>query len=62
MDKERKKQIEKRIKGLERQINKHKQKILNLIGRKDTTQDYWKKEIEQMEKQASELKAMLREK
>jgi uncharacterized protein YcaQ len=46
MDKKRRKQIEKRINGLEAQKEKHKQKILTMEGRKDTTHEYWQKEID----------------
>lgn len=44
-NKKQRKQIEKRIKGLERQKQKHLEKIEILNGRKDTTKDYWKKEV-----------------
>jgi aspartate/tyrosine/aromatic aminotransferase len=59
MDKNQKKQVMKRIRGLEEQIRKHKEKVSTLIGRKDTTKDYWQKEIEQMENQVQELKEKL---
>jgi len=36
----------KRIKGVQKQINKHEEKIQKEKGRKDTTKDYWKKEID----------------
>ena len=42
-----KKLREKRIKSIQRQINKHKEKIKNEKGRLDTTKDYWKKEIDE---------------
>lgn len=41
----RKKRIEKAIKSLEEQINFHLEKIMKENGEKDTTKDYWKKEI-----------------
>jgi hypothetical protein len=41
----REKRLKKQILGLEKQIKKHRQKILEEIGRKDTTQRYWEKEI-----------------
>lgn len=42
----------KRIKSIEEQITKHKDKIKKEKGRKDTTKDYWQKEIdEKFEKQ-----------
>jgi hypothetical protein len=37
---------EKRIEALEKQVEKHEEKIKNEQGRKDTTKDYWKKEID----------------
>jgi len=46
-----KKKIEKQIAGLERQKKLHKKKIDTETGRKDTTHDYWKKEIAEFEKQ-----------
>lgn len=36
----------KRITSLQKQINQHEEKIEKRKGRKDTTQDYWKKEID----------------
>ncbi|MBS3151312.1 hypothetical protein J4443_02970 [Candidatus Woesearchaeota archaeon] len=47
--KKRKKQLEKRIEGLKEQIAKHKGFIGTMGGRLDTTQDYWRKEIERFE-------------
>jgi len=38
---------EKRIKSTEKQIYKHKYKIETEKGRKDTTKDYWQKEIDE---------------
>jgi hypothetical protein len=38
---------EKRIKSVEAQIEEHKEKIANEKGRKDTTKDYWQKEIDE---------------
>lgn len=43
--KKRRKQIEKRIEGLKKQREKHLEKIETLEGRKDTTKDYWRKEV-----------------
>jgi len=37
----------KRIKSIEEQITKHKDKIKKEKGRKDTTKDYWQKEIDE---------------
>jgi hypothetical protein len=53
---------EKRIKGIGKQIEKHEDKIKKERGRKDTTKDYWKKEIdEKFEKQIEEDKEYLEE-
>ena len=41
-----KKVREKRIESLNRQIDKHEEKIEIEKGRLDTTKDYWRKEIE----------------
>jgi len=59
MDKKQKKQIKKRILGLEKQKKLHEIKIKTLTGRKDTTKDYWAKEIEKMDKEIEELKSRL---
>lgn len=40
----------KRIIGIGKQIEKHKDKIEYEEGRKDTTKDYWKSEIEKFSK------------
>lgn len=37
---------EKRIESLQKQVNKHEEKIQKEKGRLDTTKDYWKKEID----------------
>ena len=42
-----KKLRKKRIKSVDKQITKHEQNIKQLKGRKDTTKDYWQKEIDQ---------------
>ncbi len=42
-----KKLRKKRIKSLQKQVNKHKEKIKGEKGRKDTTKDYWRKEIDE---------------
>lgn len=42
-----KKLREKRIDSTQEQVDRHKDKIENEKGRKDTTQDYWKKEIDE---------------
>jgi hypothetical protein len=41
-----KKVRKKRIKSINKQVDKHEEKIKSEKGRKDTTKDYWKKEIE----------------
>ena len=38
---------EKRIKAIGKQIEKHEDKIKQEKGRKDTTKDYWQKEIDE---------------
>ncbi len=55
MNKRQRKQTEKKIEGLKKQIVKHEEKIRTLTGRKDTTHDYWKKEISRMEDEKKEL-------
>jgi len=46
-DRKRMKKIrEKRIKSVGKQIEKHKDMIKKEKGRKDTTRDYWQKEID----------------
>lgn len=53
---------EKRIKGVGKQIGKHEDKIEKEKGRKDTTKDYWQKEIdEKFAKQKEEDEAYLGE-
>jgi hypothetical protein len=42
-----KKVRKKRIKALEKQIDKHEEKIRTEKGRRDTTKDYWAKEIDE---------------
>jgi hypothetical protein len=37
----------KRILSIGKQVEKHKDKIKNEPGRKDTTKDYWRKEIDE---------------
>ena len=37
----------KRIKSLKKQIEEHEKKIQKEKGRKDTTKDYWRKEIDE---------------
>ena len=42
-----KKVRKKRVKSVGKQIDEHEDKIKHEKGRKDTTQNYWKKEIEE---------------
>ena len=47
-DRKRMKKIrKKRMKSIEGQIGKHEDKIRTKKGRKDTTKDYWRKEIDE---------------
>ncbi len=53
---------EKRIKAVGEQIEKHENKIKFEKGKKDTTKEYWKKEIdEKFEKQIEDDEAYLEE-
>ena len=63
-DRKRMKKVrEKRIEGTKKQIEKHEEKIKKEKGRKDTTKDYWKKEIdEKFLKQIEEDEEYLEEK
>lgn len=48
VDRKRMKKLrEKRIKSIKVQIGKHEEKIKTEKGRKDTTKDYWRKEIDE---------------
>lgn len=47
----RKKRLRKGIKGLEKQIVKHQKKIEEYQGPKDILIDYWKGEIDRMERE-----------
>ena len=42
-----KKLREKRIGSIQKQVDKHEEKIEKEKGRLDTTKDYWKKEIDE---------------
>lgn len=44
--KKRRKQLEKKIKGLNKQIERHRGLVKSRRGRLDTTKDYWLKEID----------------
>lgn len=56
----RKKRLKKQIKGFEKQIEKHKNKIENENGNKDTIYDYWKSEIERFEMQKKKREDILK--
>ncbi|MBU0957395.1 MAG: hypothetical protein KKF56_01145 [Nanoarchaeota archaeon] len=45
--KQMKKIRKKRIKSIEKQVDKHEKNIAQEKGRKDTTKDYWQKEIDE---------------
>ena len=54
---------EKRVKAIGKQVKKHEEKIRKEKGRKDTTKDYWRKEIdENFLKQIEEDEKYLEEK
>jgi len=55
----RKKRLMKQEKGLLRQVEKHRLKIETIEGRKDTTHEYWKKEILEFERRAKERVGLL---
>lgn len=61
MDKAQRKQVEKIIEGLKRQRDKHIQKISTLKGNKDTTHDYWAKEINRFNSEIEDLERNLKE-
>jgi peptidoglycan hydrolase CwlO-like protein len=56
----RKKRLEKQIKGIQEQIEKHERKLKGEKGRKDTTKDYWKKEITKLEEKALERSKLVK--
>lgn len=55
-----KKKILKRIKGLEKQKQKHKDKIESYEGKKDHLKPYWEKEIARMDAEISEERRRLK--
>lgn len=57
----RKKRLEQAIKSLEEQKEKHFKKMLS-GGKKDTTRDYWKKEIIRFEKENKKKQKLLKRK
>lgn len=62
----RKKRLTKQKEGLLKQVQKHMLKLETEAGRKDTTHEYWEKEIARFKQRAKErdeiLKKMLRKK
>jgi len=56
----REKRIEKQIQGLLNQAGRHMLKVNLEAGRKDTTKEYWLKEIERFEKRAGERASLLK--
>ena len=47
VDRKRMKKLrQKRIKSVKKQIEKHEEKIRTEKGRKDTTKEYWRKEVD----------------
>ncbi|MBU4086085.1 MAG: hypothetical protein KKB21_00755 [Nanoarchaeota archaeon] len=56
----RKKRLKKQIEGLLKQQEKHIHKAETMIGRKDTTRDYWLGEAERFKRRAEERAEMLR--
>ena len=56
----RKKRLIKQKQGLLKQVEKHCIKKQTEKGRKDTTQEYWEKEIERYEGQAKEKAEILK--
>lgn len=61
MDKAQRKQIGKIIEGLKRQRDKHIHKIATMEGRKDTTHEYWMKEVNRFNSEIEDLERDLRE-
>ncbi len=47
------------MEGLRKQAEKHREKLEIEKGRKDTTHDYWKAEIQEYEKQANKKEKIL---
>lgn len=62
MDKKQRKQLLKRKEGLLKDIEKHKLKKETEKGHKNTTPNYWEKEIETKEKIVEEIDKKLKEK
>jgi len=56
----RNKRLKKQMDGLEKQAERHRGKIVNEEGKKDTTHDYWEGEIERFDMQRKEREKILR--
>ena len=56
----RKKRLEKQIKGIEKQILLHKEKIFNYGNEKSYLQDYWEKQIKDFEEAKKEREKKLK--
>ncbi len=56
----REKRLKKAIESLERQKQIHMKKIETEEGRKDTTKDYWRKELEKFEREIEKKKRKLK--
>ena len=54
------KRLKKAIESLEYQKQVHAQKIETEKGRKDTTKDYWRKELEKFEREIEKKKRKLK--
>ncbi len=54
-----KKKVEKSIDSLERQIEKHKEKVREYIGKNYALIEYWEKEIQTMEEEKMRKKRIL---
>ncbi len=56
----RKKRLEKQVKSLLEQAEKHRKKAEEMEGEKDTTKEYWISEAKRFEEQAKQRKKMLK--
>ena len=58
----REKRLKKAIESLKKQMQVHSKKLEQEEGRKDTTKDYWIKEIKKFEKEIEKKKKELKKK
>jgi len=58
--KKRRKQLDKKIDGLNKQIKRHKNLVRTKRGRLDTTKNYWLKEIDKFEEEKGMAKEKLK--